>query len=507
MRIVVVEDETPIRNGMGNILSKISESYEVVGKAADGREGLELIRKEQPDLVILDIRMPEMDGLEMLEILRKEGNSCKVIILSAYSDFSYAKTAIGLGIENYLLKPIKLAELKNSLELVEQHLQKEAEEKKRYTLDKVMWAAVNGQLEQDDYLAEQLEKQEGFQWDQMMAVLEIWLGEDYGKYSGMLVENLRELGQNSGLFRNHTFPYETKQMVLVILYEIGSMEQMKQYLKRTVAPMVYTQTGGKAVTGLHVAAGVDKLQKSVQDLYQALDYNLTCENGRLIDYEEMNRREWKTYKYPLELEQRTKQALFRAAEHGNASVEQCIWEFVRYCRQGGFHPAEAKEGCVKFFHAVYVTAKECGRIQEGDLLVSELLQKILGAVTWDVIVENLVPSSQETVREEGESLLVRKAEKMIRDYYSQGITLEEISRKLGVSEEYLSARFRKETGRTFTETMKRCRIEKIKELLISTNLKLNQIAEKAGYSDPKYMSKSFKEETGMLPLEYRKIYM
>ena len=102
------------------------------------------------------------------------------------------------------------------------------------------------------------------------------------------------------------------------------------------------------------------------------------------------------------------------------------------------------------------------------------------------------------------SLLMQKALENIREYYNQGITLEEIAEKLHVTEEYLSTQFRKETGRTFTETIRGYRLEHVKKLLTVTNWKLTKIAEMVGYTDPKYMSRVFKEETGMLPLEYRK---
>ena len=92
---------------------------------------------------------------------------------------------------------------------------------------------------------------------------------------------------------------------------------------------------------------------------------------------------------------------------------------------------------------------------------------------------------------------MQKALENIREYYDQGITLEEIAEKLHVTEEYLSTQFRKETGRTFTETIRGYRLEHVKKLL-------TKIAEMVGYTDPKYMSRVFKEETGMLPLEYRK---
>lgn len=125
MRIVVVEDETPIREGLSKILGKLSDSYELTGKAENGAKGLELVRNTRPDLVILDIRMPDMDGLTMLEHIREEKINCKAIVLSAYSDFDYAKRAIELGIENYLLKPIKIPELKRVLKETEESISKE----------------------------------------------------------------------------------------------------------------------------------------------------------------------------------------------------------------------------------------------------------------------------------------------------------------------------------------------------------------------------------------------
>ena len=91
MRVAVIEDEKPIRLGLVNILNKISPDCEVVGNAADGKEGLKLLKQEQPDLVLLDIQMPDMNGLEMLKKARECGIQAKVIILTAYSDFSYAK--------------------------------------------------------------------------------------------------------------------------------------------------------------------------------------------------------------------------------------------------------------------------------------------------------------------------------------------------------------------------------------------------------------------------------
>ncbi len=106
MKIVVVEDEIRIREGISRLLGKLKQGYEMEGEAENGQEGLELIRRVKPDVVITDIKMPKMDGLEMLKIMYREGIQAKAIVLSAYSEFEYARKAMSMGVTEYLLKPV-----------------------------------------------------------------------------------------------------------------------------------------------------------------------------------------------------------------------------------------------------------------------------------------------------------------------------------------------------------------------------------------------------------------
>ena len=152
-------------------------------------------------------------------------------------------------------------------------------------------------------------------------------------------------------------------------------------------------------------------------------------------------------------------------------------------------------------------AKESGKL-ESSVSMQNMITSISDAIFWQDIEEAFLTFfenlSLKNIGEDGVSLLVQKAIQHIQEYYNQGITLEEVAAKLHVSEEYLSTQFKKQTGRTFTETIRKYRIENVKELLLKSTLKLNQIADMVGYSDPKYMSKVFKDEVGMLPAEYRK---
>lgn len=119
MKVVVVEDEELVRRGIVLAVDWTAVDCVVAGEAANGEEGLEVIRRCQPDLVVTDIKMPRMDGIEMVRQLRAEGSTACVIILTAYSDFAYAQSAVKLGAVDYLLKPFHDGELEDAV----RHLQ------------------------------------------------------------------------------------------------------------------------------------------------------------------------------------------------------------------------------------------------------------------------------------------------------------------------------------------------------------------------------------------------
>lgn len=508
VKIVIVEDEAEIRNVLENVLARISPDYEVAGTASDGRAGLALIRRTRPDLVILDICMPDMDGLSMLKELRDEGNRCRAVVLSAYSDFDYAKRAIELNVESYLLKPLKIPELQNALRSAEEHIRREKKEKARYTPTWAFLSALAGEKHPDTYIAEYLKEEYGLLADGLTGIFIVWLGGDCKKYSDSVYQALEPLG-DSGLFSVCVLKREKRQLVLAALYDVRDRDGTADYLRKVAVPMLAGLTGQKAVMGLIFCGGIGEFHEAAIQLCDVLDYSLTEGTGRLIVYEERDNGTV-AFKYPLELETRTKQAV---VQKNDEEVRRCIRTFFATCRNGRFRPDEVKNGCFRFFDAVCHTARECGLISISVSDISGRMKMITEAVTWEQIQEifavftELPDERKISAEPEGKSLLVRRAGKMIREYYSQGITLEEIAAKLGVSEEYLSTRLKKETGSTFTEIIRQVRIERIKELLISTNMKLNQIADAAGYADPKYMSRIFKEEVGMLPLEYRKIHL
>lgn len=507
MNIVIVEDEESVQKGMGGMLHKINPDYELIGAASDNQEGMELIRKKRPDLVIIDIDVLQGSGLEILENMRQEGNTCEVILLSGKAEYQSVREAIELGISGYLLKPVEIQELSRAMELVETRLKKKKMEKRRYSLKKVLTVALAGQTGHDEHIEGLLRSNDGFDVKEKLGIFMVWLGNGYKELADIVVNSMKRTGENSRLFKACVLRYPDRRVILTVMYGLKSTEEVTGYLRQNVAAMIENQTNGKSVTGLCFCDGIDKAQKAAVELYGVLDYNMTVGRKVLLEYDKVIEMEIKHFRYPMELESSVKNAFKNRDEKAFA---KCCKVLLNEDTVKGCNPKDIKEACMRYCYVLLHITKECGALNEKEQPVQMLFQEIDKAVTVEELrdaMQNFFVRSvagSEKMPAEEKSILVERAKRLIAEYYNQGITLEEVAEKLSVSGEYLSTRIKKETGETFSEIIRRYRIDKVKELLISTNLKLNQIAVRAGYTNPKYMSKVFKEETGLLPLEYRK---
>ena len=178
MRLLIVEDEIRIREGIQKLLGKMRQDYEIVGEAENGEEGLRLLKDLKPDIVITDIRMPKMDGLEMMSNAVKDGITSKAIVLSAYSEFEYARQAMKLGVTEYLLKPISLNDFAQALEHVELQVEKDRQEKpaKIGTLEQILYDFMNGRMEMDADINTYLQRSYQMEETQKLILIYVYLG-------------------------------------------------------------------------------------------------------------------------------------------------------------------------------------------------------------------------------------------------------------------------------------------------------------------------------------------
>lgn len=494
-----------IREGMANILQKIDPEYKVIGTAADGEAGYELIKRTKPDLVIMDILMPKMDGLTMLGKLREEQIPCRAVVLTAYSEFDYAKQAIDHGVENYLLKPIKIPELKQVLQKTADEIRRVESQEKILSMDNIFLGCLNGQLEVDTELNRMTKERYGFTVEEPVEMFAVWLGESYDQQADRAAETLEHLAQNAVGYRTFLQKNENAAMVLLILYRLEEGKTFYQRYQKNAVPVLERVLEKPVIYVWGRAERLADVAWAVEEMRKNREWNLYFPPGTLISPEKISQWNMIPLKYPVELEEQALQAMLKK---DGETLGHCYEEITGLLRAGEYAPKQIKETLLRFGRNL--ANKQWKRKEESELWIQNILGNLAEAVTWEKIGSEMETFLQIICGEQGKteetsvSQMVQKAKELIWKYYSEGITLEETARKLFVSEEYLSTQFKKETGSSFTETVRRCKIEKVKQLLLDTPLKLNQIAELAGYSDPKYMSKVFKEEVGMLPSEFRK---
>lgn len=504
MKIVIVEDEIRIREGIVNLLKKLGDEYEVIGDAKDGAEGLKLCLDKQPDIIITDIRMPEMDGLEMLTKVYENGLKVKAIVLSAYTEFEYARSAMKLGVTEYLLKPISLMDFSNALDNVKLQIQEEKLKKpsKIGSLDQMIRDVFYEAIELDDEIKEYLENTYSVYSDRSVWLVCAYLGnlyEDLEKYKRIL-GNIFAGCENSKFIMLDS-PY--RRSLIFATFEYEDAKELERWLQYRI--LQHDADG--IVFGCVESVNISAMKSTFENLYKYMEWNISFEKEILISYPKITQIQTVICTYPMDAEAQLKQALCTGEKEKVLSV---VDKFHNSFNDGRiYEPRQIKDCYVRFLWFAMEVAKDLGSINEKDLDRQELLKRIMNANTKSELKSLSLEVAQgilagKKITEEVSDLTVKRAQSIIHEYYNTGITLDEIASKLNITPEYLGTKFRNETGVTFSTYMKDYRMAKAKELLLGTNLKLYEIADRVGYNDPKYFSRVFKEATGMLPAEFRK---
>ena len=387
MRIAVIEDERPIREGLVHILNKISPEYQVVGSAENGREGLILLEEQDPDLILLDIQMPDMNGLQMLKEARKRGSMTKVVILTAYSDFDYAKKAIALGIENYLLKPVNLTELKNTLSKIKEEIFVEQRGKNSLSLETVIKDALEGEYEEDSRLEETLLEKYGFSGRKQIYCMYLFMGKYYDseqKEAELFLEEFREHNPDKKmcwLWR------EKKQSVFICFYDVKAKKNFIQYLKQSVVPAFSMRIHDHGAFAGKECQGLGELAEIENALTEACGWHLILGNRVLIKCKKIAQLRTNRFTYPADLENQARSAVIHL---DYPAFTRCFQQFMEAGLREVHSPQEIREVCIRFAYAVINTAKECGTLRDEDLLVQKILHTILNAVFWEEIMDAML---------------------------------------------------------------------------------------------------------------------
>lgn len=531
-KLIVVDDKADITEGIIK-LGKWSEmGFVAVGKAFNGRDAFELVKQHHPDVVITDIRMPVMDGLELTSLIKVQYPFTKVIILSGYDDFKYAQQAVKLGAEEYLLKPARIDMIEEAVLRAYEKLEAERKKKEEsimlqqkliqslpYLKDEYFRQLVSRPFEDDPE-----ETKRKFQF------LEIGLETENFSVLFVELDNYRELYEQKNIkevelykfavaniaqeimsefYKCEVFRFRESTVVILLNFLsslnpcenkariIEAAEKIRQSIEKYLEVTVTIGIGG-------LYSGLKDIYSSFLDAKDAIAHKIYLGPNHVIFSEDVKISHRSAFHYPVQLEGEIISALKIGAAD---KLPQTLGRFLdSILSQKEISPAHFKKLIREFVVLVTRMTPELSENDalEGDDFIAELdkYKTVEEIRSW---LEKILCDKARAVRNMRKSQIeqdICKARVYIDNHYNEEISLQSVSEHVCLSPTYFSSVFKEVVGETFIEYLIKTRIEKAKELLLSGDYKIYEIANKVGYEDRRYFSEVFKKHTGLNPAEY-----
>lgn len=542
LKIFLAEDEVVVRETIKRMIPWEELGFELVGEAADGEMALPLLIRQQPDLLITDIKMPFMDGLTLARLAKKEIPGLKVVILSGYDDFNYAKQAIGIGVENYLLKPItknalieRLSEIRSRYEHEKtqkeyyEKLQREMQAYEKNSSRDFFEALVGGSMD----MMEVYKRAEKLGLDIVAEAYNVLIftmncDEDFSgqrdEYSSWEAESLELLenffaGHSSAmLFRSNIFSYG------VLLK--GQRETIEENTRACVDEIrkILSRQDGRREWFLAVGQSVDRLsqiQKSYHTASRAFSQRYLYDEN-ILYYDEMETMEHpggqaetedNAYLQKVDVNALNPAILQKFLSNG---LQEETENFVKdYFYAIGQEPMESlvfrnyvilnvRFSVISFIKGLGCDTNEMESADTEEVL-AESGKNMESAIAYaKKMISQAIEIRDQNSGNKNRSILKTAVDFIDSHYMDEEISLNTVANVANVSSNHFSALFSQNMGQTFIEYLTTLRMNKAKELLRCTGMRSSEIAGEIGYKDAHYFSYLFKKTQGMTPSDYRK---
>ena len=539
LKIFLAEDEVIVRETIKRMIPWEELGFELVGEAADGEMALPLLIRQKPDLLITDIKMPFMDGLTLAKLAKKELPELKIVILSGYDDFNYAKQAISIGVEDYLLKPITKNALIERLSEIRSRYEHEKTQKEYYEKFQREMQAYEKNSSRDFFEAlvrgsmdmmEVYKKAEKLGVDIVAEAYNILIftmnseedfsgqKEGYSEWEAESLEMLEEFfsGHPSAmLFRSNIFSYG------VLLK--GQKESIKEITKECVGKIqgILKRKESKREWFLAVGQPVERLsqiKKSYHTASRAFSQRyLYVEN--ILYYDEMEMMEHRSgqadtndnaYLKKVDVNALNPAILQKFLSNG---IQEETENFVKdYFYAIGQEPMESLVFRnyvilnVRFSVITFLKGLGCDTEGMEPENTEESGKNIESAIAYaEKMVSQAITIRDQNSGNKNRSILKTAVDFIESHYMEEEISLNTVANVANVSANHFSALFSQNMGQTFIEYLTSLRMNKAKELLRCTGMRSSEIAGEIGYKDAHYFSYLFKKTQGMTPSDYRKV--
>lgn len=535
IKVFLVEDEMVIRRGIKNSIDWEKEGYIFCGEASDGELAYPMIIKEKPDILITDIRMPFMDGLELCKLVKKELPNIKILILSGYDEFDYAKEAIRLGVTEYLLKPISSGKLLEALNGVSESIRREKEDKdlvRKYMEEmrentehekqKFFEQMIAGNLS----MADALETGKKYEMNLSagmynLLLFRFTLGKENRK-SGELLGEAEYAIEKLTERLEYVFEFQRGVEGWAFLLMADNEEQMSERVKelskdleeimKNYSTIAYFGGIGQPVARLR------ELEESFREAERALAARFTMELNRIISVEDIRMAQNVDTLDDIEITsfgeiEKTRTMLEKFLNNGaEDEIDEFVDVYINELPEENLKSVLMRQYII--MDAYIVMMSFCEKIEgiEGEMQAqSEELKNSMKTIQTLEEIKNYIRmllkkiiGVRDTISGRRYSDIIEIAKDQIRKtYMSDEISLNTIAAEVGMSPSYFSSIFSKEMGKTFVEYLTEIRMDRTKELLMCSSMKTSEIGYEVGYKDPHYFSYIFKKTQNCTPKEFR----
>ena len=526
IRVMLVDDEVIVRRGICESIEWKKYDVCIVGEASNGVAALEMLPEVAPDIVITDIRMPLMDGLEFSKRLKEQKEDVKIIILSGYEDFIYAKRALQLGANDYILKPISNEEIiaaiiKLKEVIAEERRGKEKITDSRFLLNKnyfhIKSKFIRNLINHQNNLS--LAKAEARKLNINLNgpnyVVFILAVEGLGRLSvedqelqKYAVANIAEetlLKNHFGVVASDDITNELIGILNTKHTSSGFMDMVCRKIQENVEQFLGMTVSVGIGTGCHYLAD---LEESYRLARCALNYKFYTGKRSLHIYNSRQKfKDFDTYVFPIKEERKLLDCLKESkVEQLNEVMEKLFDGFTEELLE----EERVRETCCRLLNTMISEIELMGIPMEayigkrinpyGEIQKLEVLSDIY---KWFCDLMHQMYRSIEEHKKKKYKSIVLNGIKYMESNYQNDITLADLARAIHVSPNYFSKLFKDETEVNFSDWLNKLRIEKSLELLRRNDLKIYEIANLVGYTDYKYYSAIFKKITGLTPKQYK----
>ena len=543
LKTFLVEDEVVIREMIKKMIPWEQYGFELAGEAADGEMALPLILKSKPDLLITDIKMPFMDGLTLCRLVKKELPDIRIVILSGYDDFNYAKQAISIGVEDYLLKPItknafieRLEEIHNRYE--HEKTQREYYEKFRLEMQEYEKNASRDFFETlvraDSDLAELYRRADKLNLDIVAEAYNILIFTpdtsegNYNSYEECSDWEAEVQDKINTYFLNHPvailFRHQVFSYAILVKGQKDTIEKNTEECVKAIQDIM-DQTEGRTEWFIAVGKSADRLSMLGHSYRTAVRANSFryLYDGHILDYQSLEAQKENPSDSRKEDSVQLRNVNINALNPAilqkflSSGLAEEVDDFIRdYFNAIGQEPMgslvfrnyvvlNVRFSVLSFLKKLGCDDSEISG-QETENIVDETGKTIEAAVAYcGKILKKAIALRDENAGNQNRSVLKLAVDFIDHNYMDEEISLNKAAHVANVSANHFSALFSQNMGQTFTEYLTDLRMSKAKELLRCTAMRSSEIAGEVGYKDAHYFSYLFKKTQGMTPSEYRKM--